>query len=132
MPPASGSRGASETDESRGTRLVLRLEPAGETRSRAKCLFQGLRRQFRAAMRALTRPSPEPEMKPRRRREETGRGFRAFAIRLLRRVSRTPVYDPLDPSWDSFTWLQLWEYNTSASHLDCVPLAGPAPSGPHV
>lgn len=71
-----------------------------------------LRRTFRSVVKQLVGKPPVPSSKPRRRRrEERGRSFRAFALTLFRRMSRTPVFDPLDPSWNAFTWLQLWEYN---------------------
>ena len=94
-----------------------------------------LRQKFRSVIKQLAGKPPAPAAKPRRRRrEEAGRSLKAVAVTLLRRISRTPVFDPLDLSWNAFTWLQLWEYNHSseASPLeDCTSVSSPI-SVPHL
>jgi hypothetical protein len=104
------------------TELVRTALDAAPLRAR-----ETLREKFRSLAKHLTRKPPMPSPRPRRRRrEEGGRSFKAFAITLLRRLSRTPVFDPLDSSWNTFTWLQFWEYNHAVSlSQDC---AVPPPS----
>lgn len=81
------------------------------------------RDQFRAVVKQLAAKVLEPRPTPRkRRREEVGGGFRKAAWGLLRMVARVPPLHFLDPTWEPFTWLRLWEYNSSAStdiHQDC-------------
>ena len=90
---------------------------------------------FRALVKELTvRVS---SLSPRkRRREENGGAFRAAAKWFVRRAARVPPLDFLDPSWEPFTWLRLWEYNDPASmdlHPEChATPASPADHSPHL
>ena len=62
-------------------------------------------------MERLTRPvAPQPKTR-RRRREETSRGFKVAAIMLLQCLTKNPLLHSLNPTWDTFTWLHVWEYN---------------------
>jgi hypothetical protein len=56
------------------------------------------------------RPAPEPTPRRRKKEERTG-GFMSAAIFLLERVTRDPLLHSLNPSWDAFTWLRIWDYN---------------------
>jgi hypothetical protein len=87
-------------------------------------------------MRALTRQAAEPESRTRRRKgEETGRGFKRATVILLERITRNPLLHSLNPTWDTFTWLHVWEYNNAAGtpfQHDCSatvpsPTSEPAP-----
>jgi len=116
-------------------RPAFQREPANATQSRASGFAGTLRRQFREIARRLTARNLEPRPKPRRRRAgDAGRGFRVAAIALLGRVTRIPLFHTLNPRWDTFTWLRLWEYNDTVgatSDQDCVPPAPPPSIGPH-
>jgi hypothetical protein len=71
-----------------------------------------LRDQFRALCKQLTVKALAPQPTARkRRREEIGGGFRKAALSLRRSVARIPPLHFLDPTWEPFTWLRLWEYN---------------------
>jgi hypothetical protein len=75
----------------------------------------GLRDQFRALVKQLTNvltPRPAPR---KRRREEMGGVFRKAAFGILRGIARIPPLHFLDPTWEAFTWLHLWEYNSGSS-----------------
>lgn len=62
-------------------------------------------------MERVTRPAaPQPKTR-RRSREETSRGFNAAAIMLLQSLTSNPLLHSLNPTWDTFTWLHVWEYN---------------------
>ncbi len=84
------------------------------TESQKGRFAEALRKQFRAVMKALTRPTPEPELKPRRRREETEQGFSA-ARSMFRRVVRVLPFPALNPAWEPFTWLRLWDYSETVN-----------------
>jgi len=75
-----------------------------------------LRDQFRELAKQLTAKvlMPQPTSR-KRRREEIGGGFRKAALGILRTVARITPLHFLDPTWDPFTWLRLWEYNSTAS-----------------
>jgi len=79
--------------------------------------------RFRAVVKQLTAKVPAPRPFPRkRRREEIGGGFKKAALALLRRVARVPLLHFMDPESEPFTWMRLWEYNSTAStdfHQDC-------------
>lgn len=79
-----------------------------------------LRSQFRAVMKALTRAAPAPAPRKRREKTEVSGGFRLTAFALLRRVIKNPFLAAVVPSWDTFTWLRIWDYNdaATASYLD--------------
>lgn len=104
------------------------IEPAGLSPAEKKNpkLADRLKRQFRELARNLTRRF-ESQPRIRRRREKAGRGFKAFATKLLLRVSHTPVFDPLDLSWSAFTWLRLWEYSQATGTSSCQDCASSAP-----
>jgi hypothetical protein len=71
-----------------------------------------LREQFRALVKQLTAKDSAPcPTSRRRRREGMGGGFRKVALGLLRSVARIPPLHFLDPTWEPFTWLRLWECN---------------------
>ncbi|HUA82823.1 MAG TPA: hypothetical protein VMB85_03120 [Bryobacteraceae bacterium] len=79
---------------------------------------QTLRRQFRELVKHLTGRGPEPRPKPRRRREgEAGRGFKAAAKQILRRIASLPPFYLMRPAWDTFTWLRIWDANNPAAGL---------------
>jgi hypothetical protein len=73
-----------------------------------------IRRQFRSVMRALTRSEPSPAPAARRRKEETGRSFSAARM-IFRRVFRFVPLPALNPEWEPFTWLRLWDYSEPAN-----------------
>jgi hypothetical protein len=107
----SGRKITNETDESRRMmRPILWQQPVGEAINKATpTIGEAIQRQFRAIMRALTRPMVQPEPKPRQRRGgETTRGFMAAAGALLCRIIRPADFGS---SWDTFTWLRIWDYN---------------------
>jgi hypothetical protein len=75
-----------------------------------------LRDQFRTLVKQLTARDPAPHPTPRkRRREEIGGNFGKAALGLLHRFARIPPLHFLDPTWEPFTWLHLWEYNSGVS-----------------
>jgi hypothetical protein len=82
------------------------------TETRKETFADTLRRQFRSVMKALTRPKPEPAPKSRRRREDTGRNFSA-AQTIFQRVVRFLPLPGLNPEWEPFTWLRIWEHSES-------------------
>jgi hypothetical protein len=59
-------------------------------------------------MAVLTRRSPAPQPKARRRRtEETRGGFKQAAVKILRRIMhKTPPAEA--PVWDAMTWQHFW------------------------
>lgn len=71
-------------------------------------LADKLRAQFRNLMKALTRRSAEPKPKTRRKREEAGKGFRAAAAALFRRLADIGSFDMPYPTWDAIVWLHTW------------------------
>jgi hypothetical protein len=70
----------------------------------------GMRTQFRAAMEALTIPAPEPEFKPRRSRVGDGEQHFGPAKTIFRRAARLLPFPAINPEWNTFTWLRIWEY----------------------
>jgi len=77
-----------------------------------KQLFKDLlRAQFRALVRVITGHGPVPAMERRREKREAAGGFRYVAKALFRRVVSLPFFDVFNPSWDTHTWLSLWEPN---------------------
>ena len=100
------------------TRHILWRQPAGDTSSKGPGFREALRRQFRAIMRAITRPALEPESAARRRKSgDTTRSFGAAAGTLFRRLVRRHA-DVQHSHWDTFTWLRIWDHDDGA----CVPL----------
>src|SRR5580658_9537316 len=90
------------------------------TEIRKERFLDTMRRQFRAVMKALTRPECQPDPKPRRRRgEDTGRHFSA-AQSIFRRVARFLPLPALNPAWDPFTWLRIWEHSEAAARDDWI------------
>ena len=76
----------------------------------------GLRVQFRAVVKQLTAKVLGLRLPPRKRRgEEMGGAFRRAGFGILRSVARIPPLHFLDPTWEPFTWLHLWEYNSGVS-----------------
>lgn len=74
--------------------------------------------QFRAVVKALTQPEFVPDPKPhRRRKEDTGGNFSAAQI-IFRRVARFLPLPALNPAWEPFTWLRLWDYSERADMDD--------------
>jgi hypothetical protein len=72
--------------------------------------------RFRALVKQITARNPEPRPTSRkRRRDEMGGSFRKAALGVLRCVARIPPLHFLDPTWEAFTWLHLWEYNSGSS-----------------
>ena len=82
-----------------------------------------LREQFRVLAKQLTATDPVPyPTSRRRRRDDIGGGFRMAGLGLLRSFGRVPPLRFLDPTWEPFTWLRIWEYNSTARtdfHQDC-------------
>jgi len=85
---------AGENDRSRGTR-----EPLGKDQSfppiprKAPRFIEAIKAHFREVVKAVTHRIPGPAQRRRRRGENTGRGFRLSARKLLRRATesmRTP------------------------------------------
>jgi hypothetical protein len=77
----------------------------------------GLEVQFRAVAKQLTTREQEPRPTSRkRRRDEMGGGFSVLALALLHRVAGIPPMHYLDPAWETFTWLQLWEWTDAAEN----------------
>jgi hypothetical protein len=75
-----------------------------------------LKSQFRALVKQLIARDPiHNPARRKRRRDETGRGFRQAASALLRRLAWIPPLHFLDPDWEPFTWLRISEYNCTAS-----------------
>lgn len=77
----------------------------------------GLKVQFRALVKQLI--TRDPVLRPtsrKRRRDEMGGGFRVLALALLRRVARIPPLHFLDPAWEPFTWLRIWEWTDTAEN----------------
>jgi hypothetical protein len=92
-----------------GGLAVPRQEP-GRGNSTGNRFSDGLRRQFRAVVRALTRSTSQPGPKPRRRRnDDSGRGFRTAARVIFGRLGSFLPFHFLNPSWEPFTWLRLWQ-----------------------
>jgi hypothetical protein len=75
---------------------------------------EGLRDWFRALVKQIIarRPAPRPTSRKRRRDEMAG-VFRKAAFVVLRSVARIPLHF-LDPTWEPFTWLRLWDCNDPA------------------
>ena len=94
-----------------------------------------LRDLFRAIVKQITARTPAAWPTSRkRRRDEMGGVFRKVALGLLRRVARIPPLHFLDPTWEPFTWLRLWDCNDptgSDVHQD-YPAATPTNHSPHL
>jgi hypothetical protein len=113
---------AMESPNERASRTGSRREPPGPERCTAALapkppgLAARLRDQFRAVVKQLTARDPAPHPTSRkRRRDEIGGNFGKAALGLLRRFARIPPLHVLDPTWEPFTWLHLWEYNSRVS-----------------
>jgi hypothetical protein len=81
------------------------------------------------------RSTPDPEPQPRRRRkDETGRGFRATALAIFRRAVSTLPFPAVNPAWEPFTWLRLWDWHDSGSgaYQDYVCKGPPPDLPPHL
>jgi hypothetical protein len=94
------------------------------TATKKERFAETLRRQFRSVMKALTGPERGPNPKPRRRREDTGRNFSAARI-IFRRAARLLPLPALNPAWEPFTWLRIWEPSESAGLDDSLHRAIP-------
>jgi len=94
-----------------------------------------LRDLFRAAVKPITARTPAPRPTSRkRRRDEMGGAFRKVALGLLRSVARISPLHFLDPTWEPFTWLRLWDCNDptgSDVHQD-YPAPTPTNHSPHL
>jgi hypothetical protein len=100
-------------------RPALQREPANAAQSKAKGFAGALGPQFRELVRQLTGRGPEPTSKPRRRRAgDAGRGFKAVAAQILRRVANLPPFYFMHPPWDTFTWLHLGLWNVTSAPQD--------------
>jgi hypothetical protein len=75
-------------------------------------LLSQIRSQFRAVAKQLIGRVSAPTPR-KRRREEVGGAFRVAARWCVRHAARIPPFHFLDPAWEPFTWLRLWEYNDS-------------------
>jgi len=77
----------------------------------------GIRRLFRAAVKAVTRRAEEPAPEPRRRRSgETGKAFASAAKSALRRAVRIPANACATAAVylaDTLDWLNLWQDNAA-------------------
>jgi hypothetical protein len=119
-----------ETDFSRGDGGIPRQEEK-RTRTRAKTRDFGetLRRQFRGVLKSLTqRLAPSPKRRH-RRTEDTGRGFRAAATRLLQRIFPMPLFQAKSNAWDMVLWLHVWEYGDPASVYQLSSVSEPGEPG---
>jgi hypothetical protein len=116
-------------DETVGPELAIAALPDREiplSVPKTPSLAARLRDQFRALVKQPTARDPAPLPTSRkRRREEIGGGFRKAAWCLRGSVARIPPLHFLDPAWEPFTWLRLWEYNdpraTDFHHEHCTP-----------
>lgn len=77
-----------------------------------------LKRQFKAAVKAVFKPTPSPQPQARRRRSgETVGSFRVAARRLLRPIIRSPIIGhAVGVLNDALPWLHLWEWNDTAEN----------------
>jgi hypothetical protein len=75
-------------------------------------LLSQIRSQFRAVAKQLIGRVSAPTLR-KRRREEVGGAFRVAARWCVRHAARIPPFHFLDPAWEPFTWLRLWDYNDS-------------------
>lgn len=77
-----------------------------------------LKRQFRAAIKALFGRTPLPQPQPRRRRsDETVGIFRLAARSLLRPIIRVPAISrAVGFLNDALPWLHLWEWNETTTY----------------
>lgn len=74
-----------------------------------------LRDRFRALVKQITASDPVPQaMSRKRRRDEMAGVFGKAALGMLRSVARIPPLHFLDPAWEPFTWLRLWDCNDLA------------------
>jgi len=93
-----------------GDRDIPRQEPQRNQLPK-QSFADALRAQFRALVKVITGQQPSPSIKKRRERKDAGGGFRAAALLLFRRVIRMPFSEVFNPSWDTHTWLRIWDYN---------------------
>jgi hypothetical protein len=94
-----------------------------------------LRDLFRAIIKQITArvPAPRPTSR-KRRRDEMGGAFRKVALGALRSVARISPLHFLDPTWEPFTWLRLWDCNDPAgsdAHQQ-YPAPTPTSHSPHL
>ncbi len=102
---------ASPNSDTEALALLKQPPPAHETPGHAA----RLRDQFRALVKQLTTVLVPRPTSRKRRREEMGGAFRKVALGILRNLARIPPLQFLDPTWEAFTWLRLWEYNSGSS-----------------
>jgi len=117
--PNDRTSGPGSRRETAGPELARAALPKLETplfAPKTPGLAARLRDQFRAVVKQLTARDSAPHPTSRkRRRDEIGGNFGKAALGLLRSVARIPPLHFLDPTWEPFTWLHLWEYNSRAS-----------------
>jgi hypothetical protein len=91
-----------------GDREIPQPEP-GRNQSQKHGFLDTLRRQFRAAMKALTQ---RPNTGPRRRKRKSGtvEHIKVYARSLLGRLSQPPAFGGFQSPWDTFMWMHLWNY----------------------
>ena len=117
--PQEQMDGAFSPDASAGpepvTEAVPRIEQPPPAR-KPPIQTARLRDRFRALVKQITARDPAPGPTSRkRRRDETGGNFKKAGLGILRSIARIPPLHFLDPTWEPFTWLRLWEYNFTAS-----------------
>jgi hypothetical protein len=93
--------------------------PGDEQERKPRPAFiETLKRQFRAAVNAITHESPAPQLVQRRRgSEDTGRAFRMAARKAMRRAARLPAEAYASATAylsDTLDWLNPWN-NDAAS-----------------
>jgi hypothetical protein len=123
--PAGASRPRSTTRAGTGpmkSREGTRHLPGDNQERKPRPAFtEILRRQFRAAVNAITYNAPAPQPVQRRRRsEDTGRAFRLAARKTMRRAARLPAEAYASATAylsDTLDWLNPWN-NEAASSSD--------------
>jgi hypothetical protein len=85
------------------------LRPNQDRAEPRRGLTSRLREQFRSAVTALTGTVANLTTR-RRHKNGGGRGFGAASM-ILRRAVRLLPMPAINPHWNAFTWLHLWEYN---------------------
>jgi hypothetical protein len=102
---------------SRGDSEIPRPEP--ERKKTSKYRFADtLRKQFREVMNAIT-GWPKAAPRKRSRKRETIDAIKACASALLDRLAQSTVLGTVYPPWDTFTWLQIWDYDEFSGANSC-------------
>jgi hypothetical protein len=98
---------------SRGDSEIPRQEP-GRKQTPKHRFADALRKKFREVMNAVTQ-WPKAAPRKRSRKRETIDAIKACATSMLDRLSQSIILGVVYPPWDTFTWLQIWEYDDFAS-----------------